>query len=262
MQISYQTREEKMTDYKDGDIICSEFAGISDIVIEHDYTGYFTTANEILRMVTLNEGYAHGNAWETDRHRFLIQKLFDKAYEAVLEGNTDKADLYLSMDYWNTKSVAKMIKGAEKFKQKNDMSSYNYIMGLAGYAKTNFRCKALYAVLWHKHIGLLKYVLSKINPCNISDEDLFASRMQELGPYICNKDPTRYYMDKLYFGGELLFNSPIKRTPEETAAYIMQQQACYEALAIHRFAEKTKENIAVTGLPNEVMRFIITMVKV
>jgi len=257
------TNDEKMTEtYKDGDIIYSEFAGISDIVIEEPYTGYFTTANEILRMITLNDGYTDGNIWETDRHRFLIKKLLDKAYAAVLEGDTDKADLYLSMDYWNAKSVDKMIKGAERFKQKNEMSSYNYITHFAGYANTNFRCKALYAALWHKHIGLLNYVLSKINPCNISDEDFNAARVQGLVEFICNKDPTRYYMKKSYVNGLLTTVTPMIRTPEKREEYIMQQQANYEALAIHRFAQKTAENIAVTGLPTDVMRFIITMVKV
>jgi hypothetical protein len=244
-------RDDEKT-YQDGDIMYSDYAGIADVVMEHPGTRLQTTANEVLRIICLNGGYSEGNEWETERHRYFIKQLLDKAYTAVLSGDINLADLYLSLGYWNSFYIDKMVKNADWFRFRKQESSANAIMSMTQYANTNFRCKALYAVIWHKHIGLLNYVLSKINACNISEEDFHAACVQGLGKYICKKDPSKYYMDKNLM--------PKMRTLEEQHEYVMQQKSNYKTLAIHRFSKKTKDNIVLTGIPTEVMRTIITMV--
>lgn len=246
--------QDEQDTYQDGDIIYSDYAGIADVVMEHPETGLQTTANEVLRMICINNGYFEGNEWETERHRYFIKELLDKAYTAVLSGDINRADLYLSLGYWNSYYIDKMVKNADWFRFRRQDISADSIMSMTRFANTNFHCKALFAVIWHKHIGLLNYVLSKINACNISEEDFYAACVQGLGKYICKKDPSKYYMDKNLM--------PKMRTIEEQQEYIMQQKSNFETLAIHHFSKKTKDNLVLTGIPTDVMRNIITMVKV
>lgn len=246
--MDYRYRNE----YADGDIMYSEYAGIADVVMEHPWTGSQTTANEVLRMICLNGGYSQGNEWETEQHRYFIKQLLDKAYTAVLSGDINQADLYLSLGYWNSFYIDKMVKNAEGFLSRKQEGSASCIMAMTEYANTNFHCKALFAVIWHKHIELFHYVLSKINSCNITEDDFKAACVQGLGKYICKKDPIRFYIDKNQM--------PKMRTLDEQHQYVMQRKTNYKTLAIHCFSKKTKDNILLTGIPPEVMRSIITMV--
>ena len=121
-----------------------------------------------------------------------------------------------------------------------------------------FQCKALYFALWKKHIGLLEYILSKINAINFTPCDLKAANIQGLGKYLCKKDPARFYMKKQYLDG-VLSETLIVRSIEEEKEYLLNKEAKYTGLAIHKYAKKTTDNFIITRMPTEVLRYTLSM---
>jgi hypothetical protein len=89
--------------------------------------------------------------------------------------------------------------------------------------------------------------------------DFKAASIQGLGKYLCKKAPVRFYMKKQNLDGNLVSETPIMRTYEEQAEYLLNQEAKYVSLAIHKFSEKTLDNFIITRMPTEVLRYTLSM---
>ena len=248
-------KRNKMEDY----IIESEY-GMQDMVITDPNTRIEITGNDILKKLYRNQGYTYENFWETQQDRYFQDVLLERSYAAVLRGDFKTADIYLALNYWNPELIDNVAIKAEEAGLAGEHGLEIMLTRICEYGKEEgFQCKALYFALWKKHIGLLEYILAKINPQNLTPMDLDAARTQELGKYLCKKDPVRFYMDKLYFGGELLFEAPNMRTPKEQEEYLLNQKAKYIGLAIHKFSEKTLDNFIITRMPTELLRYTLSI---
>ena len=243
-----------MEDY----IIESEY-GMQDMVITDPNTRVHTTGNDILKKLYQNQGYAKENNWETTQDRYFEDVLLERSYAAVLTGDFKTADIYLALNYWNSELIDNVAMKAEEAGLAGEYGLEIMLTRICEYGKEeDFRCKALYFALWKKHIGLLEYILAKINPQNITKYDLKAANIQGLGKYLCKKDPARFYMKKQYLDG-VLSETLIVRTIEEEAEYLLNQEAKYIGLAIHKFSEKTLDNFIITRMPTEVLRYTLSM---
>jgi hypothetical protein len=110
-----------------------------------------------------------------------------------------------------------------------------------------------------KHIGLLEYILAKINTQNFTPYDLKAANIQGLGKYICKKDSARFYMKKQCLDG-VVSETLIVRSIEEEKEYLLNQKAKYIGLAIHKYAKKTTDNFIITRMPTELLRYTLSMI--
>jgi hypothetical protein len=244
-----------MNDY----IIESEY-GMQDMVITDTNTRVHTTGNDILKKLYYNGGYTKENNWETEQDRYFQDILLDRSYAAVLRGDFKTADIYLALNYWNSELIDNIAIKAEEAGLAGEHGLEIMLNRICEYGKEEgFQCKALYFTLWKKHIGLLEYILEKINPQNISKYDFKAASIQGLGKYLCKKAPVRFYMKKQILDGNLVSETPIMRTYEEQAEYLLNQEAKYIGLAIHKFSEKTLDNFIITKMPTEVLRYTLSM---
>jgi hypothetical protein len=244
-----------MEDY----IIESEY-GMQDMVITDPNTRIETTGNDILKKLYQNQGYTYENFWETQQDKYFQDVLLERSYAAVLRCDFKTADIYLALNYWNPELMDNVAIKAEEAMLSSQHGTSLMLTRICDYGKEEgFQCKALYFVLWKKHLGLLEYILAKINPQNISKLDFKAASIQGLGKYLCKKAPVRFYMKKQNLDGNLVSETPIMRTYEEQAEYLLNQEAKYIGLAIHKFSEKTLDNFIITRMPTEVLRYTLSM---
>jgi len=244
-----------MEDY----IIESEY-GMQDMVITDPNTRVHTTGNDILKKLYQNQGYTYEKFWETEQDRYFQNVLLERSYAAVLRGDFKTADIYLALNYWNSELIDNIAIKAEEAGLAGDHGLEIMLNRICEYGKEEgFQCKALYFTLWKKHLGLLEYILEKINPQNISKYDFKAASIQGLGKYLCKKAPVRFYMKKQILDGNLVSETPIMRTYEEQAEFLLNQEAKYIGLAIHKFSEKTLDNFIITKMPTEVLRYTLSM---
>jgi hypothetical protein len=245
----------EMEDY----IIESEY-GMQDMVITDPNTRIHTTGNDILKKLYRNQGYTFENFWETEQDRYFQGVLLERSYAAVLRGDFNTADIYLAMNYWNPELIDNVAIKAEEACLAGDHGLELMLTRICEYSKQEgFQCKALYFALWKKHIGLLEYTLAKINPINFTPSDLRAANIQGLGKYICKKDPARFYMKKQYLDGKLS-ETLIVRSIEEEKEYLLNKEAKYTGLVIHKYAKKTTDNFIITRMPTEVLRYMLSMI--
>jgi hypothetical protein len=244
-----------MEDY----IIESEY-GMQDMVITDPNTRIETTGNDILKKLYYNQGYTYENFWETEQDRYFQDVLLERSFAAVLRGDFKTADIYLALNYWNPELIDNVAIKAEEAMLSGQHGTSLMLTRICEYGKEEgFQCKALYFALWKKHIGLLEYILAKINTQNITKYDFKAASIQGLGKYLCKKDPARFYMKKQYLDN-LVSETLIVRSIEEEAEYVLNQKAKYMSLAIHKFSEKTVNNFIITRMPMEVLRYTLSMV--
>ena len=242
------------------DYIKESIFGTKDMVITDPSTNIVTTAYNVIRNIFSNKGYLNGNKWETSQDRYFQDIILERAYNAVLQKDYFKADMYLALNYWNKEQINTYLRNSEEALIEGNLDKHNYCLELTYFGKDGYPCRALIFVIWKKHIELLQYILSRIYPRNITEEDFESARINDVGKYLCKKDPSRFYMDKLYFGGELLLDTPLIRTPKERADYLLQKKSKYEALAIHKYAKKTEQNIVLTGIPSDLLRYTLNMI--
>jgi len=242
-----------MEDY----IIESEY-GMQDMVITRPHPMVQKIGNDILKKMYYNRGYSEGSRWEADEDRYFQDVLLEGSYAAVLRGDFKTADIYLALNYWNPELMNNIAIKAQVIGLAGDRGLELMLTRITEYGKSDFQCKSLYFALWKKHIGLLEYILAKINPQNISEMDFKAAKIQGLGKYLCKKDPLRFYMKKQYLDGNLS-ETLIMRTYEEQAEYLLTHEAKYIGLAIHKFSEKTLDNFIITRMPTEVLRYTLSM---
>jgi hypothetical protein len=57
----------------------------------------------------------------------------------------------------------------------------------------------------------------------------------------------------------ILSETLIMRTSQEQAEFLLNQEAKYIGLAIHKFSEKTLDNFIITRMPTEVLRYTLSM---
>jgi hypothetical protein len=244
-----------MEDY----IIESEY-GMQDMVITDPNTRIETTGNDILKKLYYNQGYTYENFWETEQDRYFQGVLLERSYAAVLRGDFNTADIYLALNYWNPELIDNVAIKAEEAGLAGEHGLEIMLTRICEYGKQEgFQCKALYFALWKKHIGLLEYILEKINSINFTPYDLKAANIQGLGKYICKKDKARFYMKKEYLDGKLVSETLIVRSIEDEKEYLLNQEAKYIGLAIHKFSQKTIDNFIITRMPTEVLRRILLM---
>jgi hypothetical protein len=75
----------------------------------------------------------------------------------------------LALNYWNEELLDNIRIKAEEAIISGDHGTSLMLTRICEHCKRDdFECKVLYFVLWKKHIGLLEYILAKINPQNIS----------------------------------------------------------------------------------------------
>ena len=247
-------KRNKMEDY----IIESEY-GMQDMVITDPNTRIEITGNDILKKLYRNQGYTYENFWETQQDRYFQDVLLERSYAAVLRGDFKTADIYLALNYWNPELIDNVAIKAEEAGLAGEHGLEIMLTRICEYGKEEgFQCKALYFALWKKHIGLLEYILGKINIQNFTPYDLKAANIQGLGKYLCKKDPARFYMKKQNLDG-VLSETLIVRTIEEEAEYLLNQKAKYIGLAIHKFSQKTLDNFIITRMPTEVLRYTLSM---
>ena len=247
-------KRNKMEDY----IIESEY-GMQDMVITDPNTRIETTGNDILKKLYQNGGYTKGNNWEKNQDRYFQNVLLERSYAAVLRGDFKTADIYLATNYWNPELIDNVAIKAEEAGLEGEHGLEIMLTRVCEYGKEEgFQCKALYFALWKKHIGLLEYILAKINPQNITLMDFDAARRQELGKYLCKKDPARFYMKKQYLDGNLS-ETLIMRNSQEQTEYLLNQKAKYIGLAIHKFSQKTIDNFIITRMPTELLRYTLSI---
>jgi hypothetical protein len=238
---------------------------MQDMVITDPNTRIHITGNDILKKVCNNVGYKKGKFWETDfweteQDRYFQKVLIERSYDAVLRGDFKTADIYLALNYWNPELIDNIAIKAEEAKLSGDHGTSLMLTRICEHGKRDdFACKALYFVIWKKHIGLLEYILAKINPQNISKWDFGAACIQGLVKYLCKKDPVRFYIKKQYLDG-ILSETPIMRTPQEQREYVLNQEAKYIGLLIHKHYKKNNDNIVLTGIPREVLRYALSMI--
>ena len=243
-----------MEDY----VIESEY-GMQDMVITDPDTRIHITGNDILKKLYHNGGYTKGNSWETEQDRYFQKVLLERSYAAVLRGDFNTADIYLALNYWNPELIYNVVIKAEEAGLAGEYGLELMLTRICEYSKRDdFQCKALYFALWKKHIGLIEYILAKINPQNITEWDFKAAKIQGLHNYLCKKDPVRFYIKKQYIGCNF-YGLPLMRTPEEQREYLLNRDAKYIGLLIHRHEKKNKDNIVLTGIPTEVLRRILLM---
>jgi len=243
-----------MQDY----VLESEY-GMQDMVITDPDTRIHTTCNDILKKLYHNGGYTKGNSWETEQDRYFQDVLLERSYAAVLRGDFNTADIYLALNYWNEELIDNIRIKAEEAGLAGNHGLEIMLTRICEYGKEEgFQCKAFYFVLWKKHIGLLDYILKKINLQNFTPYDLKAANIQGLGKYLCKKDPARFYMKKQYLDG-VVSETLIVRTIEEEAEYLLNQKAKYIGLLIHRHEKTNKDNIVLTGIPKELLRYTLSM---
>jgi hypothetical protein len=152
----------KMEDY----IIESEY-GMQDMVITDPNTRIETTGNDILKKLYYNQGYTYENLWETEQDRYFQDVLLERSYAAVLRGDFKTADIYLALNYWNPELIDNVAIKAEEAGLAGEHGLEIMLTRICEYGKEEgFQCKALYFAMWKKHIGLLEYILAKINPQN------------------------------------------------------------------------------------------------
>ena len=244
-----------MEDY----IIESEY-GMQDIVITDPNTRIETTGNDILKKLYYNQGYTYENFWETEQDRYFQGVLLERSYAAVLRGDFKTADIYLALNYWNPELIDNVAIKAEEAGLAGEHGLEIMLTRICEYGKQEgFQCKALYFALWKNHIGLLEYILSKINSINFTPYDLKAANIQGLGKYICKKDKARFYMKKQCLDG-VVYETLIVRSIEEEKEYLLNKQAKYTGLVIYKLAQKTKDNRIITALPKEVLRYTLSMI--
>ena len=244
-----------MEDY----IIESEY-GMQDMVITDPNTRIETTGNDILKKLYYNQGYTYENFWETEQDKYFQGVLLERSYAAILRGDFKTADIYLALNYWNPELIDNVAIKAEEAGLAGEHGLEIMLNRICEYGKQEgFQCKALYFALWKKHIGLLEYVLAKINPQNFTPYDLKAANIQGLGKYICKKDSARFYMKKQCLDG-VVSETLIVRSIEEEKEYLLNKQAKYTGLVIYKFAQKTKDNRIITALPKEVLRYTLSMI--
>jgi hypothetical protein len=244
-----------MEDY----IIESEY-GMQDMVITDPNTRIETTGNDILKKLYYNQGYTYENFWETEQDKYFQGVLLERSYAAVLRGDFKTADIYLALNYWNPELIDNVAIKAEEAGLAGEHGLEIMLTRICEYGKQEgFQCKALYFVIWKKHIGLLEYILAKINPQNISKFDFGAACIQGLVKYLCKKDPVRFYIKKQYLDG-VLSETPIMRTSKQQKEYLLNKEAKYIGLAIHKFSEKTLDNFIITRMPTEVLRYTLSMI--
>jgi hypothetical protein len=244
-----------MEDY----IMESEY-GIQDMVITDPNTRIHTTGNDILKKLYHNGGYTKGNSWETEQDRYFQSVLLERSYAAILRGDFKTADIYLAMNYWNPELIDNVAIKAEEAGLAGYHGLELMLTRICEYGKgDDFQCKALYFALWKKHIGLVEYILTKINPQNITKWDFDAAKIQGLHNYLCKKDPVRFYIKKHYIGCNF-YGLPLMRTPEEKKEYLLNREAKYTGLTIYNFAKKNKENKIITALPKELLRYTLSMI--
>jgi len=244
-----------MEDY----IIESEY-GMQDMVITDPNTRIETTGNDILKKLYYNQGYTYENFWETEQDKYFQGVLLERSYAAVLRGDFNTADIYLALNYWNPELIDNVAIKAEEAGLAGEHGLEIMLTRICEYGKQEgFQCKALYFALWKKHIGLLEYVLAKINSQNFTPYDLKAANIQGLGKYICKKDKARFYMKKQCLDG-VVSETLIVRSIEEEKEYLLNKQAKYTGLVIYKFAQKTKDNRIITALPKEVLIYTLSMI--
>jgi hypothetical protein len=267
--VSLQSVDHKMSGFPSdndcqGKIVYAE-NGLPEVIISHEYRyGLETTAFDIIRKFSANNGYKNGKGWEYPEDEYFQQVLLGLANKALLAGDINKLDAYLGLEYWNVFYMGKLLDKINVAKRKNDQYTVRTCTQLTRFSNTMFRSKALCFVIWHKHIPLFEYILSKINPCNISDDDFEFARMNGLGEYIVKKDPSRYYMRRYYHetDHEYYMEVPEIRTQRQREIYLLMRdlETKYEVLAIYNFSDLTKDNLLVRGMPKDVLRQIIQMV--
>jgi hypothetical protein len=244
-----------MEDY----VIESEY-GMQDMVMTDPNTRIHTTGNDILKKLYHNGGYTKGNSWETEQDRYFQNVLLERAYAAVLRGDFNTADIYLALNYWNPQLIDNVAIKAEEACLAGEHGLEIMLTRICEYGKQEgFQCKALYFALWKKHIGLLEYILGKINIQNFTPYDLKAANIQGLGKYLCKKDSARFYMKKQYLDG-VVSETLIVRSIEEEKEYLLNKEAKYTGLAIHKYSQKTKDNRIITKMPTEVLRYTLSMI--
>lgn len=231
------------TDY----ILESEY-GMQEIVIIDPQTG----GGQVLSGDILRLPYLIGERHHTSNDEaHNVNLLFQKANDAILVGDFLKADLYLGLNYWNEQLMSIIL---EKTKEKSISQHYLNI------SKKPSQCYALYAAIEYKHIYIMKYVLSKINACNISIIDFNIACLNGLASHLCEKDPDRFYSReyKCPLSGDIK-REYLYRTPKEMTAYLLNKTKYY-ALAIHAFPEKIQHNNIIKSLPKDVLRYALNMI--
>ena len=260
MQSVYQKMSEFPSDIESHvQIIHNEENGLPEVIITHQYIyGLETSTHEILRNCCQKNGHKNGNGWEYPEDEYFQQVLLSLANKALVDGDTNKLDAYLGLEYWSDFYMGKLWDIINDAKRKNEPNRERACTMFTTFAKANFRCKALYFAIWHKNIALVEYILSKISPCNITDADFEVAKIQGFGSYIVNKDPSRYYMRRHYdeTTGEYT-NVPEMRTEKDRKYYFERK---YEVLAIHHFSELTTANLLIRKMPKDILRQIIQMV--
>jgi len=224
--------------------------GLRDIVIVHPYRVKIeATCNEIIRN------------FEYQDDIYFQNELLQLAHAAILAEDYLRLDTILALNYWNTDLVQLIIDKADKARLSGDNEMARQCLSIASYGNTNFQCRALNILILNKDKTLFDYVLSKINPSNISNTAFNAAFKLDVEQnndyYFCKqlikKDPVRFYMKKVS-----LDSIPAIRTPEEIKEYLKRLAAKYEIMAIQKFStEKNITRCLLTEMPYDVTRYMV-----
>ena len=123
------------------------------------------------------------------------------------------------------------------------------------------KCPALCFAVYHQHTGLTRYVLSKMEPEEIT-QPIFklACEYENMNiiQMLCEKDPVRFYIKTNKKTGE---QQGKIRTQKERYEYLekVRKDRMYTALMINKFSKRTVDNAAITGIPKDVLRYAMCM---